>query len=69
MIRKCLSYNVCQCLECNSLLIYKPASEGFPAVCSHCGIRWDVTLNQQQRMQMERMQQQRGPKDFNIKVG
>ena len=59
MIHNTIAYKVAQCSECGTLMIYKPASDGFPTTCQKCGVRYDVTLTQEQRMQMEKMQQGR----------
>ena len=71
MIRKQIAYSVAKCLECESLIVYKAASEGFPSVCQKCGVPRDVEISQEQRMQMERMQQHRGPQgqSFTIRMG
>jgi len=60
MIIKQIAYSVAKCFECNSFIIYKPGSDGFPNVCEKCGVRYDVHLTQEQRMQMERMKQHPG---------
>jgi len=53
MIRKSWAYEVAICEECNSIIIYLPASEGFPQVCRKCGVPADSNLDQEQRMRME----------------
>jgi len=65
MILKSMAYSVAQCQECQSLLVYK-IHEGFPVACQKCGVRGDMELTQDQRMQMERMQQQ-GPQVHTIR--
>ena len=61
MILKQIAYSVCKCLECEHLMIYKPASHGFPGICGRCGVPHNVEITQEQRMHMEKMQKQRGP--------
>jgi DNA-directed RNA polymerase subunit M/transcription elongation factor TFIIS len=58
MIRGTIAYKVAICNECGSIILYKPASEGFPHICQKCGIPWNVTPTQQQRQQMDRQQNQ-----------
>jgi len=55
MIIRQLAYAVAKCFECNNILLYKQA-DGLPSVCEKCGVRYDMELTQEQRMQMERMQ-------------
>ena len=72
MIRKSMALSVAICGECQALMICNPYSQGFPSVCQKCGTPANVELSQDQRMQMERMQQHGHPfggQSFHIRMG
>jgi len=54
-------------------MIGTPASKGTPIACERCGVLAGVTITQEERMQMERAQQQQhkrqGPRmqTFNVR--
>jgi len=66
MIQKSISLEVFKCLECNAVIVCNPSAHGRPAVCDKCGVPANVELTQEQRTQMERMQQQ-GPRVHTIR--
>lgn len=59
MITKSIVYEVAICNECNHIMVYKPASQGLPSACTKCGVPHNVELDQNQRIQMERMREGR----------
>jgi len=64
MITRQIALSVYRCDECQTLMIANPSANGPPNACTKCGCPAGVSLTQEDRMRMERMQQQqqqRGP--------
>jgi len=70
MLTKSISHEMLFCEECKKWIIYKIIN-GTPFVCPRCGVPANVSLTQEQRMQMEQMQHNRGPQgqSFTIRMG
>lgn len=61
MLTRQMALSVAQCSECNNTMIYVTVN-GLPSTCPKCGVPHNVSLTQEQRIQMERLQRQQGPR-------